>query len=293
MAEITKRRQGELVRGVFSILKPHPEGLNVHVIMERLENAVPPTPFEQSTYPNRPDERRYEKIVRFSTIGPVKAGWMTKNKGLWALTDEGRRAFEKYSAPEQFAEQANRLYRQWRHEQPNGDEGVEEEKAEAATTAEEAEESAWSEVEEHLSHMSPYDFQTLVAGLLRGMGYFVDWVAPPGPDRGIDIIAHSDPLGIKGPRIKVQVKRQADKTAVHGLRSFMAVLSEGDVGLFVSTGGFTKDAEDEARTQPNRRVMLVDLRRLFDLWVEHYDRIPEAYRRLLALKPIYFLAPEE
>jgi restriction system protein len=36
--------------------------------------------------------------------------------------------------------------------------------------------------------------------------------------------------------------------------------------------------------------MLLDLRRFFDLWVEHYARIPEQYRRLLPLKPVYFLA---
>jgi len=38
------------------------------------------------------------------------------------------------------------------------------------------------------------------------MGYHVAWVAPPGPDGGVDVIAQSDPLGINGPRIKVQVK---------------------------------------------------------------------------------------
>src|SRR5581483_1369220 len=35
----------------------------------------------------------------------------------------------------------------------------------------------------------------LVAALLRAMGYHVSWVAPPGPDRGVDIIARTDPLG--------------------------------------------------------------------------------------------------
>ena len=39
--------------------------------------------------------------------------------------------------------------------------------------------------------------------------------------------------------------------------------------------------------------MLMDLTRLFDLWVEHYDRIPEQQRRLLSLRPVYYLAPGE
>jgi restriction system protein len=232
--------------------------------------------------------------VRFSTIGPVRAGWLTKDRGNWSLTDEGRKAYDRFGDPEEFAKEADRLYRKWYREQPEEQEAeVEGDTPGAATTLEEAEESAWSEIEEHLTKMNPYDFQNLVAGLLRAMGYHVSWVSPPGPDKGIDVIAHTDPLGITGPRIKVQVKRRADKTTIDGIRSLLALLGEGDVGLFVSTGGFTRDAEEEARRQENRRMMLVDLKRLFDLWVEHYHDVPEEYRRLLSLKPIYFLLPEE
>jgi restriction system protein len=119
------------------------------------------------------------------------------------------------------------------------------------------------------------------------------WVSPPGPDKGIDVIAYTDPLGVSGPRIKAQVKRRADKINVDGIRAFMALLSEGDVGLFLATGGFTKDAEDEARRQEKRKIMLLDLKRLFDLWVEHYNEIPEQQRRLLPLRAIYYLAPTD
>jgi restriction system protein len=62
---------------------------------------------------------------------------------------------------------------------------------------------------------------------------------------------------------------------------------------FVSTGGFTRDAEDEARRQEKRRIMLVDLKRPFDLWTEHYDRIPETQRRLLPLRAVYYVAQDE
>jgi restriction system protein len=294
MPEITPRRRGELVRGVFKILLSHPDGQPAKAVLEQLQQLVPPTPFEQTTYPSRPDIRRYEKIVRFSTIGPTKAGWLIKNKGNWSLTDEGRKAYELFPDPERFAKESDRLYRKWKREQPDEEElEAEGDSPGAATTLEEAEESAWSEIEEHLTKMNPYDFQSLVAGLLRGMGYHISWISPPGPDKGIDVIAHTDPLGIQGPRIKVQVKRRTEKTTIDGMRSLLALLGESDVGLFVSTGGFTRDAEDEARRQENRRVMLVDLKRLFDLWVEHYNHIPEDYRRLLLLKQIHFLVPEE
>jgi restriction system protein len=90
----------------------------------------------------------------------------------------------------------------------------------------------------------------------------------------------------------VQVKRQGQTVNVEGVRSFIAVLGDGDVGLFVSLGGFTKDAAEEARRQESRRVTLIDLERLFDLWVEHYPKLTDDARRQLPLKPIYFLAPE-
>lgn len=95
------------------------------------------------------------------------------------------------------------------------------------------------------------------------------------------------------PRTKVQVRRRKDKINVEGLRSFMTLLGDQDVGIFVSTGGFTSDAESEARTQEKRKVTLLDLEKLFDLWVQHYDNVAESDKRLLPLKPIYYLAPSE
>lgn len=294
MSEHSRRRSGELVQGVFRILLDQPDGLQAKEVIRRLEAAVPPTPFENSTYPNSPDVRRFEKIARFSTIPAVKAGWLVKNKGIWSLTPEGVSAFERDTDPEAFMNEALRLYRKWEASRPQEEITEEDDDTvKATTTLEEAEEGAWTEIEDYLKQMNPYDFQDLVAGLLRGMGYFIEWISPPGPDKGIDVLAHSDPLGVKGPRIKAQVKRREDKITVDGIRSFIALLSDADVGIFVSAGGFTRDAEEEARRQERRRIMLVDLKRLFDLWIEHYNKIPELQRRLLPLRPIYFLALED
>jgi len=293
MAEITHKRRGELLRGIFKILKAHPDGLQAKHVLSKLEEVVPPTEFEDTNYPSNPNQRRFEKIARFTTIPTVKAGWLVKEKGNWSLTEEGLKAFESLTDPENFAKEAFRLYKEWKQGQPVPDVPEGEEDANAATTLEEAEESAWASIEEHLLTMNPYDFQDLVAGLLQGMGYHIAWISPPGPDRGIDIIAHTNPLGIEGPRIKVQVKRRSDKIAVDGVRSFMAILGDGDIGLFVSAGGFTKEAELEVRTQEKRKLTLLGLKKLFDLWVEHYYKIPENRRKLLPLQPVYFLSPKK
>lgn len=126
------------------------------------------------------------------------------------------------------------------------------------------------------------------------MGYHVLWVAPPGPDRGIDMIAHTDPLGTTSPRIKVQVKRTPEtKISVQEVRSFMAVIGDQDVGIYMAAGGFTSEAEREARSQEKRRLTLVDLNRLVELWIEHFPRMDDSDRQRLPLKAIYFLAPSE
>jgi len=303
MAEITRKRVGELQRGVIKILLDSQEPLQAKEVLRRLESVVPPTDFERQDYPKHPGIRRFEKMARFATIAPVKAGWMVKNKGRWYVTEEGKKAYSQITDPEKFCQEAGRLFRQWKATQPERiaadiDDSLAEapnsiEKAAEVSTVEEAEETAWSEIEQHLQAINPYDLQKLVAALLRAMGYHISWIAPPGPDKGIDILAHNDPLGTSTPRIKVQVKRRNDKIAVDGLRSFMAVLGDEDVGIFVSTGGFTSDAELEARTKETRKLTLVDLERLVELWVEHYDKVNETDKLLLPLKPVYYLAPTD
>jgi restriction system protein len=73
----------------------------------------------------------------------------------------------------------------------------------------------------------------------------------------------------------------------------MAMLGEQDVGIFVSTGGFTSDAESEARTKETRKLTLLDLEKLVDLWVTNYYKVDDSDRHLLPLKPVYYLAGAE
>lgn len=299
MADVTRRRTGELLRGLFEILMEHPDGIKAAQALDLLEKKVPATPWETGNFDS--GGRRFEKIVRWGTVDCVKAEWMVKAHGNWTITDEGRKAYKDLADPEAFYKRAVYLYAQWRKlttpkDPPAGIavpiDSSEDEKG-ASITFEEAEEQAWAEIERHVTTMPPYEFQKLVGALLEGMGYHVGWIAPPGKDGGVDIMAFNDPLGTRPPRIKVQVKRQQAKVSVDGLRAFMALLGNDDVGIFVNTGGFTSDAETEARFQPSRKVTLLDLTKLVDLWTEHYEKIEEASRRRLPLVPIYFLAPED
>lgn len=100
---------------------------------------------------------------------------------------------------------------------------------------EQAEETAKQDIIAYLTdQLNAYQFQELIAGLLQAIGYHVIWIAPPGPDGGIDIIAYTDPLGLQGPRIKVQVKNRNDKVTAKDIRQFLALLGEGDVGYLLT-----------------------------------------------------------
>jgi restriction system protein len=298
MAEVTKGRTGEFIRKLFDILIQHADGMHGRDAIAALRKKVELTEYEKGAYPTaQPGVTRFEIIVRFATTYCAKAAWLLKQKGRWTITEEGKKAFADPALldPEAFYREAVKRYREWKASQPgegppgeidDGNAGIA-----VGITYERAVEQARAEIEQYLHGMEPFDFQELVAALLRAMGYHVSWVAPPGRDGGIDIVAWSDPLGTRPPRIKVQVKRVGQKVSVDGLRSFMAVLGADDAGLFVSTGGFTKDAEEAARTQETRKVTLVNLEKLFDLWVEYYAQLTVDARRWLPLRPIQFLDP--
>lgn len=309
MAEITRRRVGELLQQLFKIFYKAPDGLRAGKALESLAHSTKLTPFEQGVYPSS-GVQRFDKIVRFATIDCAKAGWLVKHKGTWSLTDAGRKALSDFPDPEVFYKKAIALYQVWsankKSQSDSHTDGVEAvgtavtqtddpsgTQDSAAVTFEAAEEQAWGEIEQYLRKMPPYDFQDLVAELLKGMGYHVLWVSPPGKDGGLDIVASSDPLGTKPPHIKVQVKRTNAPTDTATVKSFVGVLDGEDMGIFVAAGGFTKDAEEFARHQAKRHITLVSLDRLFDLWVEFYSRLSDGARRRLPLTPIHFLTVSE
>ena len=284
----------------MEVLAETPDGAQARDVLAHAEARLQLTDYERGNFATS-GLRRFEKLVRFQTVNAVKAGWLVKDKGTWRITEDGLEALKAYPDPEVFMTHVDAEYKAWAKQQtkkpkPHGDDGpsdsagAEHPQAVASVTVEEAEETAFAEIAKRLASMSPYDLQNLVAGLLRGMGYHVAWVSPPGKDRGLDILAFRDPLGTEDPRIKVQVKREQSKTDVKGLRAFMSLLNPGDVGVFVTLGGFTSDAEAEARNSETRRLTLVDRSGLLDLWVEHYDQIPAEDRLLLPLKPVYYLA---
>ena len=289
MAQIGKERWGQYKRNVLSILCDHPEGLHWKVLFAELDNIMPPNEFENDSYESS-GQRRRPYIVRFSTIALVKAGWLIKDKGYWSITQEGKEALKTYKTSDEIQKQAGLLYNEWRSNRPEDEaDPAQNSEIEMVVSTEEAEDTAMEIISRYMGKMDPYQFQNLVGALLEGMDYHVSWIAPPGKDGGMDIIAFQDPLGATGNRIKVQVKRRADKAGADSVRSFLGVLSNDDIGIYICTGGFSSDAERAARESENKRLTLIDDKGLLSLWARYYEKLPQAKRVLMPIKPIYYL----
>lgn len=237
---------------------------------------------------------RWQATLHFFSIDCIKAGYLIKKKGVWYITPEGESALSLGEVG--LLNAATAAYRKWREEnQPS----VEQEEAASdesqqgqEATVHEMEQLAIEGLKKQIGLKNPYEFQDLAAALLRGMGYYTPFVAPAGKDGGVDIIAYRDPLGTASPRIKVQIKHRLGTPApVQELRQLMGLLQkDGDVGIFVSSGGFTPDAKATARNS-GVHVELIDLDRFIALWQEFYSKQTDEDKSLLPMLPIFFYAP--
>jgi restriction system protein len=204
MAEQTRERLAQYQFNVLNLLAKSPEGLHANDVISQLDSVMPATDFELGSYATGGIRR--PKIIRFTTIGLVKAGWLLKTNGIWSITADGKQALLDYPTPSQIRAESHRLYQGWKKsrvaELPE-EIGEEDDEAIAlAVSVEDAESTALELVKKHLGVMNPYIFQNLVSALLEGMGYHVAWVAPPGKDGGIDLVAFQDHFGAQVQELK-------------------------------------------------------------------------------------------
>jgi len=144
-------------------------------------------------------------------------------------------------------------------------------------------------IEDRIAKLDWQELQELIAGVLRAMGYRSK-VADAGPDRGVDVFASPDGLGLEEPRIFVEVKHQpTTPIGAQQLRSFLGGRKSGDRCLYVSTGGYTKDARYEADRSviPLTLLALPELRQLL---VDYYESLDAATTALIPLKRLYWPA---
>ena len=239
---------------------------------------------------------RWTNSFQFYSIDYQKAGFIVKKNGNWYLTPEGEAVLKK--TPEEVMNIANDAYHEWRRLNPKDESPDEEPNDETAEkdnsrNLDLLESDAREGIRQFIVSKSPYEFQDMVAALLRAMKYYTPFIAPKGKDGGIDIIAYLDPLGAQTPRIKVQVKHKPE-TAIGAsdIRALLGVLRAGDIALFVTSGTFSSDARNTS-TSSREFIRLIDGDEFIDMWQEYYDKMSDEDKNMLPLKRISFLGNNE
>lgn len=282
----------------FKILKEAGGEMRGKEVVDKIRETVIFDEYESHRY-EKTGYIRWESIMHFYTIDCMKAGFLRKHKGNWILTDEGERAIKL--GAEKLLQTATKLYREWdgKRKKETVEEDIENFTVEDSNQVQQSiinqyEDEAFNGIRKFIISKNPYEFQDLVAGLLKAMGYHISEVAQRGPDGGIDIIAYTDPLGTRQPRIIVQVKhRPNDAVSSDEVQKLAGTLKRNtDVGIFVTSGTFSKPAVKEAR-ESREHIELIDFNRLTSLWQEYYSKMNDEQKNLLPLHPIYFLGSNE
>ncbi len=246
---------------------------------------------------------RWQSILHFYSIDMMKAGYILKKKGVWYLTPEGEKAISL--GDKELFRTAQAEYRRWKEKNKQAklspltskdipDEQIEEVSQNVPALLEEARAKANQSFTKFiLDAFDAYSFQELCGALFRGMGYYTPFIAPKGKDGGVDVIAYKDPIGSTSPHIKIQIKyRQDIKASSQEVRQLKGVLTNNDIGVFVSIAGFASDALKEFK-HSSPHIELIDLERFIELWQEFYDKMKDEDKALMPISPVYFVDKKE
>lgn len=286
-----------LVYVALQILNKNEGKMSLTTLRDELEAQ------EQHQFPEgmRENRRYWHHRLASTAHSFVEAGYLVKLGGEWQLTEEGAEALESLGKEDMIknardkniaAQKARKSEFPAQQSDAESDSISVELGEDNRLDVEEFQSNAKEEIRAYIHKMNPYDFQRLCAALLRGMGYHTSYVAPPGIDGGVDVIAYADPLGVGG-RIKAQIKRHNDNTtiSVDAVRELAGVLQDGDIGVFITSSKFKRDCEKEARKN-SKHIELIDFGRFVDLWFENYDKLSYADKQRLPLQHIHCLAKD-
>ena len=223
--------------------------------------------------------------IRYETTGVSVAtdriGWAltylkkigavdNSRRGVWALTDGGRRIESHSEIDAQLrvvrAELAARTAQRKLSERPGTAEDDELDLAEDSES-----DSQWRvTLLQQLLEISPAAFERLTQRLLREAGFREVEVLGKSGDGGLDGVGVYR-LSLVSFPIYFQCKRYSGSVPSSAVRDFRgAMAGRGEKGLLVTTGTFTRGARDEASRDGAPPVQLIDGEDLCDL-LKEYD----------------------
>ena len=291
----SKKIAEKTIYAALSILKENGGEMRGKEVVDRIRDTVTFDDYENHRF-EKTGYIRWESILHFYTIDCMKAGYLRKQKGIWYLTDEGEKAIDL--GADKLLSSATKLYKEWDSKRKAeddiktdlGDLSEDDVAQIQKSLISRYEEEAYNGIRNFIIEKNPYEFQDLVGQLLTAMGYYISEIAQRGADGGIDIVAYTDPLGTQQPRIIVQVKhRPNDSVSSDEIQKLAGTLKRNsDVGIFVTSGTFSRPARKEAR-ESREHIELIDFERFISLWQEYYSKMNDEQKSYLPLYPIYFL----
>jgi restriction system protein len=130
--------------------------------------------------------------------------------------------------------------------------------------------------------------------MLVAMGQSMDWMAPPTKTRGhVDMITVANSFGANQKRLLVQISHTGQAVTAEGLEALISTTHKENMVLCVSSGGFTEKAIEYASSLAPTKVVLMDLEKFVDLWIEHYDGLTPEARQRFPFEAIHFLSLTE
>ena len=149
---------------------------------------------------------------------------------------------------------------------------------------------AYDQISDHIGRkFRGHELERLVEAVLKAQGFVTDRTEE-GADGGVDILCGKGSLGLESPRLCVQVKSQDSAVDVNVVRELQGVLNTfgADLGLIVSWGGFTTNADAEARRN-FFRIRLWDPDVLIEQLTSVYEKLGEDIQKDLPLQRIWAL----
>ena len=95
-------------RAALELLASQPQGMQKDALWEAVESRFPTQPHEAGTVSNGAPRAKIAYL--FQTSAMVWAKWITKERGIWRITDAGRQALKQYPDARSLMQAANDAY---------------------------------------------------------------------------------------------------------------------------------------------------------------------------------------
>ncbi|WP_170963091.1 restriction endonuclease [Burkholderia humptydooensis] len=209
-------------------------------------------------------EGRFRNRIRWARLYLVREGLVDSSKrGVWALTEAGRRTALSIDQARSIATKWNRIFGEERRAKAGSSEPI---SVEASEPAAAATSDYRYELIQLLKNLPASGFERLSQRLLREAGFVQVVVTGSSGDGGIDGYGTLQVNPLVSFKVLFQCKRYAKSVPPSQVRDFRGAMSgRTDKGIIITTGTFTAEARREAVRDGVPPIELIDGEKLVDM----------------------------